>query len=230
MIFHLSANCSSMRSSFSAYLDGAVPGLRMQEIGAHLTTCASCRAEYEELRAMQLELVSLGPAKPPEDMCLRLRLAISHEAAQRRAGSFDRLIVQWENAIRPMMVQVTAGLAGTIVLVGGIMLLLGMVASPEPVMANDEPLGALTQPHYMYSATRPGAIVSSRDSTIVVEALISPEGRVYDYNIVSGTEDDSVKAQVRDQLLLSVFEPAHVFGMPVRGRVVLTFSGVSVRG
>jgi hypothetical protein len=54
-----------------------------------------------------------------------------------------------------MLVQVSAGFAGTIVLVGGVLLLLGMVAVPEPVMANDEPLGALTAPHYLYSADRP---------------------------------------------------------------------------
>ena len=29
---------------------------------------------------------------------------------------------------------------------------------------------------------------------------------------------------------MSVYEPASVFGAPVRGRVVLTFSGISVHG
>ena len=38
------------------------------------------------------------------------------------------------------------------------------------------------------------------------------------------------KSQVVDQLVMSVFQPASVFGAPVRGRVVLTFSGISVRG
>jgi len=37
-----------------------------------------------------------------------------------------------------------------------------------------------------------------------------------------------VRNQVVDQLLESVFEPASVFGSPVRGRVVMTFSGISV--
>ena len=40
-----------------------------------------------------------------------------------------------------MVVQVSAGFAGAVLLVGGIVVLLGMVAAPEPVMANDEPLG-----------------------------------------------------------------------------------------
>jgi hypothetical protein len=65
---------------------------------------------------------------------------------------------------------------------------------------------------------------------IVVEAYVNEQGRVYDYNIVSGPDDPAVDAQIVDRLLMSVYEPASVFGAPVRGRVVLTFSGISVRG
>jgi hypothetical protein len=42
--------------------------------------------------------------------------------------------------------------------------------------------------------------------------------------------DATVQSQIVDQLVMSVFQPASVFGAPVRGRVVLTFSGVQVRG
>jgi hypothetical protein len=59
---------------------------------------------------------------------------------------------------------------------------------------------------------------------------VNSEGKVYDYRIVSGPESSAVQSQVVDQLLTSVFQPASVFGAPVRGRVVLTFSGISVRG
>ena len=127
-----------------------------------------------------------------------------------------------------MLVQVSAGFAGAVILVGGIGLLLGMVAAPEPVMANDEPLGAITSPHYLYSVVNPRAIITDRDSVIVVEAYVNEQGRVYDYNIVSGPDDPAVHNQVVDQLLASVYEPASVFGVAVRGRVVLTFSGISV--
>jgi len=59
---------------------------------------------------------------------------------------------------------------------------------------------------------------------------VNAQGRVYDYNIVSGPDDPAVHNQIVDQLLMSVYEPASVFGAPVRGRVVLTFSGISVHG
>ncbi len=224
----MSQICQKCQSSFSTYLDGAVTGRKMQQIANHLEECTSCAGEFAELRSMQRSLAALGPAKAPADLGLRLRLAISHEHAKRKSSWIDTVSLKWENSVRPMLVQVSAGFAGAVLLVGSIGLLLGMVAAPEPVMANDEPLGAMTSPHYLYSTVSPGAIISDHDSVIVVEAYINSLGRVYDYNIVSGPEDPAVRSQVADQLLMSVFEPASVFGAPVRGRVVLTFSGISV--
>jgi len=224
-----SPKCSKVRSSFSSYLDGAVSGREMQQIARHLESCEGCRNDFEEMRSIQRTLASIGPAKAPADLAVRLRVAISHERAAARERWTDRLSLKWENAIRPLLVQVSAGFAGSVALVGGIMFLLGMVAAPEPVMANDEPLGAMTAPHYLYSAGGPQAILTSNDSVVVVDALVNAEGRVYDYRILSGPTDSEVRNQVVDHLLLSVFEPARVFGSPVRGRVLLTFSGISVK-
>jgi Putative zinc-finger len=221
--------CQKCQSSFSAYLDGAVSGKQMQQIARHLEACDDCTREFAAMRDLQRTLSSLGPAKAPADLGLKLRLAISHEQARRKSSWLDSLSLKWENAIRPMLVQVSAGFACAVLLIGGIGLLLGMVAAPEPVMANDEPLGAMTAPHYLYSTVSPGEIIS-HDSLIVVEAYVNAQGRVYDYNIVSGPVEPAVHNQVMEQLLMSVFEPASVFGAPVRGRVVLTFSGISVHG
>lgn len=223
-----STACLKIRSHFSAYLDGAVSGHLMQEIARHLGACGECNQEFASLQCVQQSLASLGPMKAPADLGLKLRLAISHEHAQRKSNWFDAVSLTWENAVRPMLVQVSAGFAGAVVLVGGIALLLGMVAAPEPVMANDEPLGAMTAPHYLYSSVDPRPIVTGQDTVIVVEASVNAQGRVYDYNLVSGPTDPAVRCQIVDQLLGSVFEPASVFGAPVRGRVVLTFSGISV--
>ncbi len=220
--------CSEIRSCFSNYLDGATNGRRMQEIAAHLQHCSDCTREFAAARALQETLASIGPLKAPADLGMKLRLAISHERTRTPSAHLERFRVQWDNMFRPLLLQASAGFAGAVALIGGIMLLLGMVAAPEPVMANDEPLGAVTAPHYLYSATERQAIQTARDETIVVEANVNARGEVYDYQIVSGPSDPHVQAQITGQLLSSVFQPASVFGGPVRGRVVLTFSGISV--
>lgn len=224
-----SPHCARIQSSFSAYLDGAVSGRQMQEIAGHLETCDICTGEFASLRSMQASLASLGPAKAPADLGMKLRLAISHEFVRRQSNWLDSFSLKWENSIRPLLVQVSAGFAGSVVFLGGVVLLLGMMAAPDTVMANDGVGGGMTAPHYLYSAITPGAIITNQDSVIIVEAYVNEQGRVYDYNIVSGQVDPSVRTQIVDQLLLSVFQPASVFGAPVRGRVVMTFSGISVR-
>ncbi|MCL2659274.1 MAG: zf-HC2 domain-containing protein [Acidobacteriaceae bacterium] len=225
-----SFDCVRFQSEFSPYLDGAVSGEQMLEIARHLEVCASCREEFDAMRQLQRSLAMLGPAKAPDDLATRLRVAISHQKAATMEHWLSSLSVRWENTFRPLLLQVSAGVAGSVALIGGIVLLLGMVAEPQTVMANDEPLGAMTSPHYLYSAATPRAIVTDSGEVIVVEADIDEHGRVYDYHIVSGPADETVRSQIIDQLLMSVYEPARVFGAPARGRVLLTFSGISVEG
>lgn len=220
--------CPSIQAAVPDYLDGAVSGRTMQQIAAHLEHCSVCRREFAAERNLRETLGSLRALKAPRDLGLKLRLAISHERDRTTSFHLARLRVRWDNLFRPLLLQASAGFAGAVTLVGGIMLLLGMVAAPQPVMANDEPLGAMTAPHFLYSATQARPIQTSRDETIVVEANVNALGQVYDFNIVSGPNDLTVRSQIIDQLLACVFQPASVFGSPVRGRVVLTFSGISV--
>jgi anti-sigma factor RsiW len=231
-------SCTKVQASFSSYLDGAISGVEMQEIARHIEGggtnagrfggCEDCARELTAWKLTQNAVATLRPAKAPTDLPLKLRLAISREHAQRESRWLDRLGLAWDNILRPRLVQFSAGLAGSMVL-GSAAMLMGVVAVPQPVLANDEPLGAITAPHYLYSTVASAGFVSVRDP-IVVEALVDSSGRVYDFTIVSGPENEVVRTQVTDQLLGSVFQPASAFGVPVRGRVVVTYSGISVHG
>ena len=223
-------SCLEIREMFSAYLDGAISGREMQSVHAHLEACGECSAEFEAWREVQQVVGSVGAVKAPADLGLRLRLAISHESSRRQGRAWPAFVARWENRMRPALVQASAGLAGAVVLIGSIAMLIGVVAAPQPVLANDEPLGALTSPHYLYSSTHLEPVMTPSDATIVIEAEVNAAGKVYDYTILSGPKDASTNAQVRDHLLLQVYEPARVFGEPVKGQVLITFSGVSVKG
>ena len=219
-------SCNSVQQKFSPYLDGAISGREMQSIAAHLDACPACRQSFDTLRGMQRVLASTGPVKLPADLGLKLRLAISHESARRQSHWHDTLTIRWENLLRPMLLQASAGLACALILVGTLVAFAGV--APTSVLANDEPLGALTTPHFLYSAARQQPIKTVEDTTIVIEADVNASGRVYQYQIVSGPTDIATDTQVRDQLILQIYEPARIFGEPTRGRVLITFAGVSV--
>ena len=76
----------------------------------------------------------------------------------------------------------------------------------------------------------PTAVETGRDVPVLIDAKVDTRGRVYDYTILDGPSDSAVRRQVEQNLLTSVFKPATVFGVPVEGHVMLTYTGVSVRG
>lgn len=222
-------NCERIRTSFSGYLDGTISGREMQVVADHMAGCDACGQEFVEWRGVQRALAQVGTLKPPVDLGLRLRLAVSHEAARKQGKWWDGISLKWDNLLRPALVQVGAGLASALVLIGSLVMLVSVVATPQAVLANDEPLGALTMPHYLYSVARL-APVTAGDATIVIQAQVSETGKVYDYTILSGATDEATAVEIRDLLMVQVYEPARVFGEPVRGQVLITFSGVSVQG
>jgi len=226
-------NCKQARAEFSAYLDGAVSGAVMQALARHLEDCAECCAEFAQWRAMQNALAAMGPAKAPADLGLRLRVALSQRLAPERLTWRDRLELSWKNTVGPLALQAGAGLASAVVMIGTVILLLGVASAPEQAVASDEPTGAATAPHFLYASAGSDTrlILPAADAQpIVVQAYISASGYVYDYRVVSGDVSGEVRSLLANKLLFSRFEPATLFGQPTRGRVLLSFAGISVRG
>ncbi|MBT9332127.1 zf-HC2 domain-containing protein [Paracidobacterium acidisoli] len=224
------SQCKSVRAQFSSYLDGALTGVAMQAIARHLEECSECDAEFDGWRRMQRALVNLGPAPAPPDLALRLRVALSQEHAKTAQNRLAIWKVRWQNTIAPFLLQASAGFASTIILVGTVALLVGTLAVPEPASARDDS-STTTSPRFLYSTLSGDASsIDWKGGSVVVEAYVDGQGRVYDYRIVSGAHDEATRGQLEDLLLFSVFQPARSFGQPVRGIAVLSFSGVSVQG
>jgi anti-sigma factor RsiW len=245
-------HCNSIRAQFSAYLDGVMSGKSMHQIVSHLDRCSACSNEFAAWRQMQQALGDLGSVKAPADLGLKLRVALSQERNRTTRHNLGRWQVKWRNTVAPFLLRASAGFASAVLLIGSAALLIGAFASPEPVEARDDPSSAATTPRFLYSMIESNAPQSSvaeakaqklqanseisiqttdgSASSVVVEAYVNDAGRVYDYKIISGPDDAVSRAQVENLLLFSVFEPARVFGEPVRGVAVVSFSGISVQG
>jgi hypothetical protein len=232
----LTTRCSGVKARAAEYLDGRLTGREMQRISAHLATCGSCAAEFNAQQAMLRMLGALGPvggeAREPEDMVLRIRVAVGQARAQRNEDRLARWRMVWRNSVGPFLLQASAGFASAVLLLGTVTLLVGMFAHPERASAQDEPLGMRTAPRLLYHSEAAPDVDQIRtvNGPVVVEAYVNGSGRVYDYRIVSGPNDAATRSEVVNLLLFSVFEPARFFGQPVSGLAVLSFAGVSVRG
>jgi hypothetical protein len=221
--------CAEIQRLFSPYLDGRVSGSEMHEVSRHVERCAHCEREYAAMQRTQQLLASMGRQKAPSDLALKLRLAISHEAAQTRRPRYEGLMVRLENWLNAVMVPATAGLVSAVLFFG---LLLGFFALPAELLASnsDVPLTLYTGPQLQQSAFGT-SLGNMGDDAVVVEAYVDANGRVEDYRILSQPSDaQAVLPQLKNLLIFTTFRPALSMGRPTAGTAVLSFSKISVKG
>ncbi len=222
-------NCGEAKKLFSPYLDGQVTGIEMRALHRHMKECSRCSREFASLEDTQQLLLRLGPKKAPADLALKLRVAISREAALARHRRFEGFLVRLENAVTAVMVPATAGLVSAIVIFG---LLLGFFALPSQLQASsgDVPLMWYTNPQLEQSVF--GTSLSNfGDDSVLIEAYVDANGRVQDYRILSQPGDDeSLLPKVKNMLIFTTFRPAMSMGIPTSGRAVISFSKISVKG
>jgi anti-sigma factor RsiW len=207
--------CTETQSLFSPYLDGAVNGRQMRKIVEHLEGCQDCSSEYSSFRRAQALLASVGKKKAPNDLALRLRLAIQHERTKASSRGLRGVAWRIEHAFNNFMLPATAGVLSAVIIFG---LLIGFFALP-PVQ-NDVPT-SLYMPPRLTSA--PFALLGI-DKPVIVEADVNAEGRVEDYRVLSGPkESDGLRVQLDNALIFATFEPARAFGLPAAGKIVISF-------
>jgi anti-sigma factor RsiW len=221
--------CAEIQKLFSPYLDGRISGAEMRTLGRHIEQCARCEREYTAMQRTQQLLSKVGQKKAPVDLALKLRLAISREAAQTRRPRFEGVLVRMENTLNAFMVPATAGVLSAVLTFG---LLLGFFALPAQLLASsaDVPLTLYTAPQLEQSAF--GTTLGNMgDDAVVVEAYVGANGRVEDYRILSQPgEAQAVLPELKNLLIFTTFRPALSMGRPIAGRAVLSFSKISVRG
>lgn len=221
--------CTEIRKLFSPYLDGRVSGSEMRVLSRHLEQCALCEREYAAMQRTQQLLATLNPRKAPPDLALKLRLAISREAAQKRRPRYEGVLVRLQNALNAFMVPATAGLVSAVLFFG---LLLGFFALPAELRASnaDVPLMLYVGPELEQSAFGT-SLGNMGDDAVVIEAYVDANGRVEDYRILSQPDDaKAVLPQLKNLLIFTTFRPALSMGKPTAGTAVLSFSKISVKG
>jgi hypothetical protein len=223
----LKLQCPAAKKLFSPYLDGAVTGVEMLGLQEHLAECAKCEREYQSLRRTQQLLAGMTRPKAPADLGLKLRLAISREAAAAKRP-FEGPLVRLQNALQAFMVPATAGFLSALVIFG---IAMAYFVSPATVKASSDDVPLImvnTAPELQQSVFNS---VSIDSDSLVIEAYVDANGRVQDYKILSDPNaSKDVLPQVKQMLIFTTFRPALSMGQPTSSRAVLSFSKISVRG
>jgi hypothetical protein len=226
---NMGLTCPQAKRLFSPYLDGRVSGTQMLALQQHLRDCTACNARYESLRRTVQLLGSVSRPKAPEDLGLRLRVAISREAAQARRGPLEGWLVRMENSLRAHMVPATAGFLSAVLIFGVAMV---YFVAPSSLQANnDVPLVMVNTGPELQQTPLGITLDTINADSLVVEAYVDANGRVQDYRILSDADTSKdVLPEVKRMLIFTTFRPALSMGRPTASRAVLSFSKISVRG
>jgi hypothetical protein len=236
-------DCKKARRLLPGYLDGAVTTRSSADthvsIGQHLESCEDCREELQAYQAMSSMMSSVQRAVPPADLALRIRVAAAQRLSDnnwlhlaRHARTRAEMVLK--NILEPLAIPATGGFMVAFIIFIVVCQLLGL-GVPLRAGSNDSPTNLL-QPARLESLA-PFPITGLEESghsgphALLVEATISSHGEAVSYRILAGPDTDTVRRQLDLVLLFSRFRPEMSFGrFTSGGRVVLSFSDISIRG
>lgn len=236
-------DCEKIRGLLPGYLDGAVPtgtwkGTNLS-VGHHLETCENCRLELNAYQSMSAMMSRMKRPVPPADLALKIRVAAAQRLSDRnwlhyfrRTQTRAELVLK--NILEPLAIPATGGFTVAFVVFVIVCQLLG-IGAPLRAGSNDSPTNLL-QPARL-EALAPFPITGLEESghagphALLVEATISSLGDAVSYRILAGPDTEIVRRQLDLVLLFSRFRPEMSFGrFTSGGRVVLSFSDISIRG
>ena len=222
--------CISVQKLMSPFIDSMVTSEETECVESHLASCAPCQRQLQSYISMR-SLVARVEAPPlPEDLVLETRVRLSQA---RNTNFLVRFENRLNNILKPMVVPVILGTSLTMLLFG---VLLGSLTSESTVLAQDhfpdQPLYPLFQPVHtadpnwirkisLFQMNR-----QDLDEPLTIETHVGHEGRVLDYQVLSGPQNPEVNSWIRQVLSLAQFTPATAFGKPVESRIILSFVAV----
>lgn len=238
--------CKTVRTRLATYLDDAITqAVRAEErvqIREHLEGCVHCRAELEGYRRLAVLLSHTPKFAPPSDLAVRIRVAAGQVKSSQGFPSRwrrirDRAEILLDNVFRPLTVPATGGFFSAILVFVLVLQLIvpGIVVQADP---NDVPLNILRPAELITLSEYPQSWAPEQHDLelalphgLLVDVTVDANGRMVDYQILSGPKSVDLRHQLDQVLLFSRFRPMLSFGRPTAGgHVILSLSAVRVRG
>jgi hypothetical protein len=238
--------CTTVRKNLAGYLDDVlISDERVREravIREHLEFCSGCREELQRFRKLAVLLSRVPKNVPPADLAVRIKVAAAQaQQTQDWVSRFrafrEHAAIVLENVFRPLTLPATGGLFSAMLIFA---LVFQMIVPGITVRAveNDVPIN-LMRPAKLVSlsdypetwAPEKHDVELSSPHGLLVDVTVDAQGRMTDYQILSGPTSAELGRQVYQMLLFSRFSPMLSFGRPTAGgHVVVSFSAVRVRG
>jgi hypothetical protein len=188
------------------------------------------REVHEEHVSVMLR--NLLPRVPPTGLTTSLRVIASRERQRRIEGqSFSKVCARWLNRmrltvrdmLRPLMLPATGGVFSAVVL-------FSMWLVPTYPLRTKMIVDIPTQLTTGVQVQR--SVAAGLSDSVLVDVDVDDQGRLLDYQIVSGADvvaDPLMRRRLETVLWFTTFSPATSFGMPMAGKArVLLLPGPEI--
>ncbi len=223
-------NCDKARKILSGVLSrGAADA-----VSQHLTQCRGCSIYAREMSELDAALGSLPMKSPPARLITQLQVLASRERMRRLShGTLAALLHFWaadlrlffDNLMRPFAIPFAGGLVSALFL---FTMLAPGLHSAHRATADVLLSGIFGQTQATFDALPPFGFT---EDSVVVEVTLDKYGSVLDYAIPNNV-NGKLRNDIANMILFTDFQPATELGMPVAGKVLVSFrrDRINVRG
>ena len=226
-------NCDRVQKTLSAFLDRRLARGEFDTISRHLEHCRDCSSSIQELNDLHSVLRSLPAEAPPAQLGTELQVLASRERVRQLSrGTVNALFHFWaaemrllfDNLMRPIAIPLAGGIASAVFLFS---MLQPTLQFPH-LTHNDVPSGLFSQSNATFETLPPFAFT---EDDVVVQLTVDDQGRVVDYSIPNNV-NSRLRNDIANIILFTQFHPATEFGMPIAGKVLVSFrrDKIVVRG
>jgi hypothetical protein len=218
-------DCKNSSHLLNAYLDDALSWQEAGRVEEHLRTCPHCAGEYDQLKSLKRLMRSLRRLEPPEYLVLQMKIEASK--LENRPFILQRIFSRIDRVLRPIAIPAFSGVVLTF-LCFVVLWSTFLPGAGLSVSERDVPLNLFTEPRasslYMSQFVQLEKL-RSVEEPIMVETHVNNDGRVVDYQILSGPRDQATVRSLNQFLFFEVYiNPATMFGRPVASKLTLSLS------
>ena len=221
-----SLDCPSAQKLMSAFIDSMVTAAESESLEVHVSRCPACQRQLQSFKSMRSLLSRMERPPLPEDMVLETRVRLSQQRNKNFRARFENRL---NYVFKPLVIPALFGVSLTMLFFG---ILLGCLAD-NTVLAEsrlkEEPVFGLYKPVRTTDHTMLRFVSSDEqnlDEPLTIETHVGDEGRVIDYEVLSGPQNPEVDGWIREMMSLAEFTPATAFGRPVESKIILSFVAV----
>ena len=217
-------SCRTVQKSLSAFLDQALSRTEMDAVSVHLAACHECASRSRDLAGVRNVLRALPVKQLPARLASELQVLASHERARRVAGPWRIALEAFRLAVNNLMRPVAIPFAGG---VASAMFLFSMLTPTLTIRAADARTDVPAY-HWLYTQ---GTMIDTppfgfQGNEIEVVLTLDKNGQITDYACSDGKVSRQVMDSIGNTLLFSSFEPPTMFGLPMAGKIRVTFKKV----